>query len=47
VVHLTGSEMVGSRRAWQVLLELIERGSQREGQPGGVETRPSGLILPR
>ena len=47
LVHLTGSEMVGSRRAWQVLLELIERATQREGQTGGVETRPSGLILPR
>jgi hypothetical protein len=47
LVHLTGSEMVGSRRAWQVLLDLIESTMQREGQPGAVETRPSGLILPR
>jgi hypothetical protein len=47
LVYLTGQEMVGARRAWQVLLDLIERGMQLEGQPGGVETRPSGLILPR
>ena len=47
LVRLTGAEMVGTQRAWQVLLELIERGQQLEGQPGQVETRPSGLILPR
>jgi hypothetical protein len=47
LVYLTGQEVVGARRAWQVLLDLIERGMQLEGQPGGVETRPSGLILPR
>jgi hypothetical protein len=40
-------ELVGSRRAAEVLVELIERASQREGQPGPTETRPSGLILPR
>ena len=47
LVYLTGAEMVGARRAWEVLLELIEAAMQREGQAGGVETRPSGLILPR
>jgi hypothetical protein len=48
LARLTGVEMVGSRRAAEVLLELIERAtSQRQGQAGPVETRPSGLILPR
>jgi hypothetical protein len=47
LARLTGTEMVGSRRAAEVLLELVERASQRDGQSGGVETRPSGLILPR
>jgi hypothetical protein len=47
LVRLTGQEMVGTQRAWQVLLELIERAMQAEGPPGQVETRPSGLILPR
>jgi hypothetical protein len=47
LARLMGSEMVGTRRAAQVLVELIERGAQSEGQTGGIETRPSGLILPR
>jgi hypothetical protein len=48
LARLTGGELVGSRRASEVLLELVERaGEQQQGQPGGVETRPSGLILPR
>ncbi len=48
LARLTGGELVGSRRASEVLLELVERaGDQKQGQPGGVETRPSGLILPR
>jgi hypothetical protein len=45
--RLTGSETVGSRRVGEVLLELIERGTQEQAQGGQVETRPSGLILPR
>jgi hypothetical protein len=45
--RLTGSETVGSRRAGEVLLELIERATQQQAQGGQVETRPSGLILPR
>jgi hypothetical protein len=47
LVRLTGAEMVGTQRAWQVLVDLIERAMQAEGQTGQVETRPSGLILPR
>ena len=46
LAHLTGSETIGSRRASEVLLELVERASQ-QAQSGAVETRPSGLILPR
>jgi hypothetical protein len=47
LARLTGSEVVGTRRASEVLLELIERASQQAAQAGPVETRPSGLILPR
>jgi hypothetical protein len=48
LARLTGGETVGSRRASDVLLELVERAAeQQQAQPGGVETRPSGLILPR
>jgi hypothetical protein len=47
LARLTGSELVGSRRASEVLLELVERAGEQQAQPGGVETRPSGLILPR
>jgi hypothetical protein len=48
VSRLMGSETVGGRRASDVLLELLERATQqRENQGGAVETRPSGLILPR
>lgn len=47
LARLMGSEMVGTRRAAQVLVELIERAPQSEGQTGAIETRPSGLILPR
>jgi hypothetical protein len=48
LARLTGSETAGSRRASEVLLELVERASQQQSTQGGaVETRPSGLILPR
>jgi hypothetical protein len=47
LARLTGAELVGSRRASEVLLELVERAAQQESQAGPVETRPSGLILPR
>jgi hypothetical protein len=48
LARLTGAEMVGSRRAAEVLLELVERATQRDAQSSGaIETRPSGLILPR
>jgi len=47
LARLTGSEMVGTRRAAQVLIDLIERATESEGQTGAIETLPSGLILPR
>jgi hypothetical protein len=49
LARLTGAEMVGSHRAAEVLLELVERATQRGDaqSASGVETRPSGLILPR
>jgi hypothetical protein len=47
LARLTGGETAGTRRASEVLLELIERASQQADQTGPVETRPSGLILPR
>jgi hypothetical protein len=45
--RLLGTERIGTRRASEVLLELIERASQQQAQTGPTETRPSGLILPR
>ena len=48
LARLIGGETVGARRASDVLVELIERAMQQESQGGGqIETRPSGLILPR
>jgi hypothetical protein len=49
LARLAGSETVGGRRAADVLLELVDRATQqREAQASGsVETRPSGLIIPR
>jgi len=50
LARLTGSETVGGRRAGEVLLELIDRATQaRDGSQStsGIETRPSGLIIPR
>jgi hypothetical protein len=43
------ADQVNGRPAPEVLLELIERSVEnaREGGRGGVESRPSGLILPR
>ena len=43
------TEMVGSRPAPEVLIEMIESAIEqaREANRGGVESRPSGLILPR
>jgi hypothetical protein len=46
LARLTGTETVAGRRASEVLLELVERAAQQD-QGGPVETRPSGLILPR
>jgi hypothetical protein len=50
LARLIGSESIGGRRAGELLLELVERATQREGQQqqgGAIETRPSGLIIPR
>jgi hypothetical protein len=47
LARLAGGEMVGGRRASEVLLEMVERANQQQAQGGAVETRPSGLILPR
>jgi hypothetical protein len=46
LARLTASEQVGTRRAGEVLLDLIERAA-REQPSAPMETRPSGLILPR
>jgi hypothetical protein len=47
LARLVASEMVGARRASEVLVELIERATEHQAEAGPVETRPSGLILPR
>ncbi len=47
LARLVSGETVGTRRASEALLELIERASEQNAQAGPVETRPSGLILPR
>jgi hypothetical protein len=47
LARLIGGESVFGRRASEALLELIERARESEEQAGAVETRPSGLILPR
>jgi len=47
LARLTGGESIVGRRASEVLLELVERASQQQEQAGPVETRPSGLIIPR
>ncbi len=47
LARLVGAESVLGRRASDALLELVERASQQDVQSGQVETRPSGLILPR
>jgi hypothetical protein len=47
LARLVGNERIGGHRAAEVLVELIERGGSREAQSAPVETRPSGLILPR
>jgi hypothetical protein len=44
--RLISTEIVGGRRASEVLLDVLERASQQSGS-AAVETRPSGLILPR
>jgi hypothetical protein len=47
LARLTGGEMIGTHRASEVLFQLIERATQQAAQAGPIETRPSGLILPR
>lgn len=47
LARMIGGEAVGARRASDVLLELVERAIQQAAEGGPVETRPSGLILPR
>lgn len=47
LARLLGGETIGTRRAAEVLVEMVERASEQQGQGGTVETRPSGLILPR
>ena len=47
LARLIAGEVIGSRRAPEVLLELVDRATERESESGPVETRPSGLILPR
>jgi len=49
LARLIGTETIAGRRAADILLELIERATQREYETGGppVETRASGLIVPR
>ena len=47
LARLMGAESIGSRRAGDILIELVERAAQQSQSGGPVETRPSGLILPR
>jgi hypothetical protein len=50
LARLTGTESINGRRAGEILLELVDRATQPHdtNQPGSqVETRPSGLIIPR
>jgi hypothetical protein len=47
LARLISGESVLGRRASDALLELVERASEQQAQGGPVETRPSGLILPR
>ena len=46
LARLISTEVIGSRRAGEVLIELVERAAE-QSQSSAVETRPSGLILPR
>lgn len=45
--RLLGAERISGRLAAEVLLEMIERAAESGGAGASVETRPSGLILPR
>lgn len=45
--RLLGAERAGGRLAAEALLDVIERAASASASGGPVETRPSGLILPR
>jgi hypothetical protein len=52
LARLIATESLGGRRASEVLIDLIERATtnganQRDSQSSSIETRPSGLIVPR
>jgi hypothetical protein len=49
LARLLGTESINGRRAGELLLELVERATQQaDAQPQSqIETRPSGLIIPR
>jgi hypothetical protein len=48
LARLVAGETVAGRNAGETLYELLERALQTDDQPSGpVETRPSGLIIPR
>ncbi len=46
LARLLGGEVIGGRSAAEVLIDLVERAAQ-QSQASPVETRASGLILPR
>jgi hypothetical protein len=46
LARLLGGEPIGGRRAGEVLIDLVARAAE-QSQASAVETRPSGLILPR
>jgi hypothetical protein len=49
LARLVRSERIGTHSAAEVLVELIERAAEQHQREGGaaIESRPSGLILPR
>lgn len=48
LARLVQGERIGGRAAPELLVELLERAAEQQHERGGpIETRPSGLILPR
>ena len=47
LARLIGSDQIGGRRASDAFIETIERATRAEAEQGSLQTRPSGLILPR